>query len=107
MEEEILNKNMKLYEQQTLNYSCLRYLENDVWQRIAFAKQEQPVGVLEGLLSFLFPAQHRFAPVMAAALLGIVLGYGTLQIASPTPNAAEALNFKVFKPQAIMLASIP
>jgi len=106
MTEEI-DKLLKGYFRREQPMRRLDQLENDVWQRIAFAKQEQPVGVLEGLLSFLFPAQHRFAPVMAAALLGIVLGYGTLQIASPTPNAAEALNFKVFKPQAIMLASIP
>jgi hypothetical protein len=105
MTEEI-DKLLKGYFRREQPMRRLDQLENDVWQRIAFAKQEQPVGVLEGLLSFLFPAQHRFAPVMAAALLGIVLGYGTLQIASPTPNAAEALNFKVFKPQAIMLASI-
>jgi len=106
MTEEI-DKLLKGYFRREQPMRRLDQLENDVWQRIASIKQEQPVGVLESLLSFLFPAQHRFAPVMVAALLGVMLGYGTLQITSPSPSAAEALNFKVFKPQAIMLASIP
>lgn len=82
----------------------LKHLESDVWTRIAAEKSEQPVGFLEGLLATLFPARHRFAPVMVAAVFGIFIGLGTLQ--SPAPDAAEMLNFKVFKPKAITLASV-
>lgn len=82
----------------------LKHLESDVWARIAAEKSEQPVGFLEGLVATFFPVQHRFAPVMIAAVFGIFIGLGTLQ--SPAPDAAEMLNFKVFKPKAITLASI-
>lgn len=82
----------------------LKHLESDVWARIVAEKSEQPVGFLEGLLANIFPARHRFAPVMAAAVLGIIVGFGMVQ--APTPDAAEMLNFKVFKPKVISLASI-
>lgn len=82
----------------------LKHLESDVWARIVAEKSEQPVGFLEGLVASLFPRRHRFAPVMAAAVFGVVIGLGTLQ--SPAPDAAEMLNFKVFKPKVIALASI-
>lgn len=82
----------------------LKHLESDVWARIVAEKSEQPVGFLEGMVATLFPAQHRFAPVMIAAVFGIVVGLGTLQ--SPAPDAAEMLNFKVFKPKMIALASL-
>lgn len=82
----------------------LKNLESAVWARIVAEKSEQPVGFFEGVLASIFPAQHRFAPVMAAAVLGIVVGFGTMH--SPTPDAAEMLNFKVFKPKVIALASI-
>lgn len=84
----------------------LKHLESDVWQRIAFQKAEQPTGVFESWLAVLFPAQHRFAPIMCAAVLGIMLGFGTLPFNQPSPDAAEMLNFKVFKPKVITLASI-
>jgi hypothetical protein len=64
-----------------------------------------PVGFFEGLLASIFPAQHRFAPVMAAAVLGVMVGFSTLQPPA-TPDAAEMLNFKVFKPKVIALSSI-
>ena len=83
---------------------CLKHLESDVWARIVAEKSEQPVGFLEGLVSAFFPTQHRFAPIMVAAVFGIFIGLGTLK--SPTPDAAEMLNFKVFKPNVIALASI-
>ena len=41
---------------------------------------------------------------MAAAVLGIMVGFGSMK--SPAPDAAEMLNFKVFKPKVIALASI-
>ena len=82
----------------------LKHLESDVWARIVAEKSEQPVGFFEGLLASIFSAQHRFAPVMAAAVLGIAVGFGTMQ--PPAPDAAEMLNFKVFKPKVIALASI-
>lgn len=82
----------------------LKHLERDVWARIVAEKSEQPVGFLEGFLAALFPRQHRFAPIMVAAVLGVFIGLGTLQ--SPKPDAAEMLNFKVFKPKVIALASI-
>lgn len=82
----------------------LKHLESDVWARIVAEKSEQPVGFLEGLVASLFPRQHRFAPVMVAAVFGIFIGLGTLK--SPTSDAAEMLNFKVFKPRVIALASI-
>ncbi len=82
----------------------LKHLESDVWARIVAEKSEQPVGFLEGLLASIFPAQHRFSPVMAAAVLGIMVGFGTMH--PPAPDAAEMLNFKVFKPKVIALASI-
>jgi hypothetical protein len=83
----------------------LKHLESDVWARIVAEKSEQPVGFLEGLLASIFPAQHRFAPVMAAAVLGVMVGFSTLQPPA-TPDAAEMLNFKVFKPKVIVLSSI-
>lgn len=83
---------------------CLKHLESDVWARIVAEKSEQPVGFLEGMVATFFPAQHRFAPVMVAAVFGLFIGLGTLQ--SPAPDAAEMLNFKVFKPKVIALASI-
>lgn len=89
-----------------LDDNRLKHLESDVWQRIAYERQEQPVGMLEGFLATIFPAQYRFAPVMGAALLGIMLGFGTLPFAAPSPDAAEMLNFKVFKPQLSGLNSI-
>lgn len=82
----------------------LKHLESDVWARIVAEKAEQPAGFLEGVLASIFPAQHRFAPVMIAAVFGVVIGLGTLK--SPSPDAAEMLNFKVFKPKIIALASI-
>lgn len=82
----------------------LKHLESDVWTRIVAEKSEQPVGFLEGVLASLFPRQHRFAPVVVAAVFGVFIGLGTLQ--SPKPDAAEMLNFKVFKPKVIALASI-
>ena len=82
----------------------LKHLESDVWAWIVAEKSEQPVGFLEGFLASLFPRQHRFAPVMVAAVFGIFIGLGTLK--SPAPDAAEMLNFKVFKPKVIALASI-
>lgn len=82
----------------------LKHLESDVWARVVAEKAEQPVGFLEGMIATLFPSQHRFAPVMVAAVFGIFIGLGTLQ--SPAPDAAEMLNFKVFKPKMIALASI-
>lgn len=82
----------------------LKHLESDVWARIVAEKSEQPVGIFEGFIASLFPAQHRFAPVMAAAVLGIMVGFGSMK--SPAPDAAEMLNFKVFKPKVITLASI-
>jgi hypothetical protein len=82
----------------------LKHLESDVWARVVAEKSEQPVGFLEGLLASIFPTQHRFAPVMAAAALGVMVGFGTMQ--APAPDAAEMLNFKVFKPNVITLASI-
>ncbi len=82
----------------------LKHLESDVWARIVAEKSEQPVGFLEGLVASLFPRLHRFAPVMIAAVFGVVNGLGTLQ--SPAPDAVEMLNFKVFKPKIIALASI-
>lgn len=85
----------------------LKHLESDVWARIVIRKADQPVGVFEGFLANLFPAQHRLAPVMGAAILGVMVGFGTLPSASPSqPDAAEMLNFKVFKPKIIALASI-
>lgn len=86
--------------------SRLKHLESDVWARIVARKHDEPIGVLEGFLAFLFPAQHRLAPVMCAAVLGVVVGFGTLPYHSASPDAAEMLNFKVFKPQIISLASI-
>jgi hypothetical protein len=83
---------------------CLKHLESDVWARIVAEKSEQPVGFFEGLLAFLFPKQHRFTPVMIAAVFGIIIGLGTFT--PPSPDAAEMLNFKVFKPKVIALASI-
>lgn len=106
MNEENLNKALNLYAQNVPDDSRLRHLESDVWQRIAGIKKEQPVGMFEGVLAFLLPMQHRFVPVICAALLGVVLSYGTLQVASAPYKAVEALNFKVFKPQVILLASI-
>ena len=82
----------------------LKNLESAVWARIVTEKSEQPIGFFEGLFAILFPVQHRFAPVMAAAVLGIVVAFGTMQ--PPGPDAAEMLNFKVFKPKVIALASI-
>lgn len=82
----------------------LKHLESDVWARIVAQKSEQPVGFLEGMLATLFPTQHRFAPAMVAAVFGIIIGFGTLK--SPEPDAIEMLNFKVFKPKMIALASI-
>ncbi len=85
----------------------LKHLESDVWARIVAEKADQPIGALEGFLASLFPAQHRFAPIMGAAVLGVVLGFGTLPTAATSsPDAAEMLNFKVFKPKMISLASI-
>lgn len=83
----------------------LKHLESVVWKRIVAEKSEQPVGLIEGLVATLFPTQHRFAPVMIAAVFGIIIGLGTLS--PPAPDAAEILNFKVFKPKVIVLASIP
>ena len=89
------------------NSNRLKHLESDVWARIVARKADQPVGVLEGFLANLFPAQHRLAPVMGAAILGVMVGFGTLPPVSPAqPDAAEMLNFKVFKPKMISLASI-
>lgn len=82
----------------------LKHLESDVWARIVAEKSEQPVGFLEGLVAAFFPKQHRFAPVMLAAVFGVFIGLGTLK--TPSPDAAEMLNFKVFKPKVIALASI-
>lgn len=82
----------------------LKHLESDVWARIVVKKSEQPVGFLEGLVAAFFPTQYRFAPVLVAAVFGIFIGLGTLQ--SPEPDAAEMLNFKVFKPKVITLASV-
>lgn len=45
----------------------LKHLESDVWARIVAEKSEQPVGFFEGLLASIFPAQHRFAPVIGLA----------------------------------------
>ncbi|NBX03544.1 MAG: hypothetical protein EBR02_05725 [Alphaproteobacteria bacterium] len=84
----------------------LDHLESDVWQRIALEKQEAPMGIAEGVLAFLFPMQHRFAPVMCAAVLGVLLGVGTLQTPTNSTDALEMLNFKVFTPQAVSLASL-
>lgn len=89
---------------EALTSDRLKHLESDVWARIVAEKSEQPVGFLEGFLASLFPRQHRFAPVMVAAVFGIFIGLGTLQ--SPEPDAAEMLNFKVFKPKVIALTSI-
>ena len=85
----------------------LKHLESDVWAQIVARTADQPVGVLEEFLAKLFPAQHRLAPVMGAAILGVMVGFGTLPPVSPAqPDAAEMLNFKVFKPKMISLASI-
>lgn len=84
----------------------LKHLESDVWARIVAEKADQPVGTLEGFLATLFPARHRLAPIMGAAVLGLVIGFGMLPPASPSPDAAEMLNFKVFKPKMVSLASI-
>lgn len=84
----------------------LKHLESDVWARIVAEKADQPVGALEGFLASLFPARHRFAPVMGAAVLGIIVGFGTLAPSSSPPDAAEMLNFKIFKPQVSGLNSI-
>ena len=84
----------------------LKHLESDVWARIVAEKANQPIGVFEGFLASLFPARHRLAPIMCAAVLGIVVGFGTLPPANSSPDAAEMLNFKVFKPKMISLASI-
>lgn len=75
---------------------CLKHLEGDVWARITVEKSEQPDGILEVLVATLFPAQHRFAPVMIAAVFGVLLGFSTMP--PRTPDAVEMLNFKVFKP---------
>lgn len=82
----------------------LKHLESDVWARIVVEKSEQPVGFFEGLVAMLFPTQHRFAPIMIAAMLGIFIGLGTLK--SPAPDSAEMLSLKVFKPKIIALSSI-
>ncbi len=82
----------------------LKHLESDVWVRIVAENAERPVGFLEGILASIFPAQYRFAPVMAATVLGVIVGFGTMQ--PPTPDAVEMLNFKVFKPNVIALASV-
>ena len=34
-----------------LDDNRLKHLESDVWQRIAYERQEQPVGMLEGFLA--------------------------------------------------------
>jgi hypothetical protein len=87
------------------NDSRLKHLESDVWARIIARKQDNnPIGVLERFLAFLFPAQYRIAPFICAALIGAVVGFGTLQPNSTLPDAAETLNLKVFKPQIISLA---
>ena len=91
--DKILEKFAKLH----LDNSHLKHLESDVWQRIAHNRQEQPVGMLEIFLAAIFTARHRFAPFMGAALLGIMLGIGTLPFAAPSTDAAEMLNFKIFK----------
>lgn len=89
-----------------LDNERLRHLESDVWQRIAFQKAEQPVGLFENGLAVLFPAQYRFVPILCAAVLGVMLWLGTLPFNQPSHDAAEMLNFKVFKPKMITLASI-
>jgi len=89
-----------------LNSDRLKHLESDEWARIVAQKAGQPVGALEGFLASLFPARHRFAPVMCAAVLGIVVGFGTLTPFNSPPDAAEMLNFKIFKPQISGLRSI-
>lgn len=89
----------------TMNYDRLTHLESDVRQRIALQTMEHPTGGLERFLAFLFPAQHRFVPVICAALLGVMVGVSTLPT-SANPEAMEIFNFQVFKPEAIALTSI-
>lgn len=89
----------------TMNCNRLNHLEGDTWQRINLQKIEHPIGSLEQFLAFLFPAQHRFVPVICAALLGVMVGVSTLPM-SANPEAMEIFNFQVFKPEAIALTSI-
>ncbi|MFO0114764.1 MAG: hypothetical protein ACK53F_07240 [Betaproteobacteria bacterium] len=89
------------------NYDRLKHLESDVWARIVAQRADQPVGVWEGFLANLFPARHRFASIMGAAAIGVVVGFGMLTPPTiPQPEAAEMLNFKVFKPEISGLNSI-
>lgn len=95
--EKKIDKLLKSYRLQTLNK--LDRLEGDVWHRITVSRKEQPVGWIENILSLIFPAQYRFAPMMFAALLGIIVGFSSLQNSYNQPEAVEMLNFKIFKPQ--------
>lgn len=104
MSEEKLNKILNIYAKKTSDDSRLKNLESDVWQLVAARRRDEPVGAFEGFLAFIFPAQRRFAPVFAAVLLGVILGFGTWQHPVSSLDAAEALNFKVFKSQVVSLA---
>lgn len=84
----------------------LKHLESDVWVRIVSEKADQPVGALEGFLASLFPARHRFVSIISAAMLGIIIGFGTLSPSNSPPDAAEMLNLKIFKPQVSNSSSI-
>ncbi len=95
--EQKLDKLLKSYRLRISN-NKLDSLEGDVWQRIAVIRKEQPVGWIEYVLSIIFPAQYRFAPVIFATVLGITIGFSSIQNSYNQPDAAEMLNFKIFKP---------
>jgi hypothetical protein len=102
----LLDKILTVLKKSELNSEGLKHLESDVWARIEAQKADQPSGRLEGFLASLFPARHRIAPVMCAAVLGIVVGFGTFTPSNSPPDAAEMLNFKIFKPQISGLSPI-
>ena len=86
------------------NDSSVRYLESDVWQRIAQRKIDEPSDLFENFLAMLFPANHRLVPVMCAALIGMTIGMSAITTQKQTYVAKDSLNLQVFYPQDKMLS---
>ena len=96
------------YLNQSAKYDlCLNHLESDVWRKINLRKADSPVGAFEQVLAFIFQPRHRFAPVTAAMLIGLIAG-NMITITSQSETQvsyASTLNFEVFSPSSQHLIS--
>lgn len=95
MNEEHIDPLLREHFARPVNPQNLPQLQRDVWQGIHARTRPS---IIPRLLDGLWDRDLRFGPAFAALVVGIVMGYGTLDMPAPGTEyaAAEGLGFNLF-----------